>query len=347
MVRVVVTGATGNVGTAVVAALAADPAVDEVVGLARRQPEAPGPPGTRFVAADVTGDDLEPLFRGAGAVVHLAWRFQPTHDPLATWRANVVGTARVLDAAVAAGVGALVHASSVGAYRPAPGRVVDESWPTDGLPTAAYGREKAYCERLLDAVEARNPGLRVVRLRPAFTFQRASATEQRRLFLGPLVPRAVARGLLPFVPLPKELCFQGLHAADVAEAYRLAVTTGARGPYNVAADPPIDARAVAGAVGSRLLPVPGRVLRAAVAAGWRLHLVPPSPALVDLALGIPLLDTTRIRTELGWQPTRSGLDALREMLAGMADGAGGPTPPLAPDTVAGRVAEVATGVGQR
>ena len=44
-----------------------------------------------------------------------------------TWEANAVGSARVLAAAEEAGAGALVHASSEGAYAPGPGRKVDES----------------------------------------------------------------------------------------------------------------------------------------------------------------------------------------------------------------------------
>jgi nucleoside-diphosphate-sugar epimerase len=120
-----------------------------------------------------------------------------------------------------------------------------------------------------------------------------------------------------------------------------------RGAFNVAADPPLDAHAIAEILGTRPILVPGRLLRGAIAVAWRLHLVPAEPNLVDLALGIPLLDTTRARTELGWTPTRSGAEALREMLEGMAEGAGGTSGPLAPDTVAGRVAEVATGVGER
>jgi hypothetical protein len=28
------------------------------------------------------------MFRGADAVADLAWRFQPTHDELTTWRNN-------------------------------------------------------------------------------------------------------------------------------------------------------------------------------------------------------------------------------------------------------------------
>src|SRR6185312_234391 len=81
--RVVVTGATGNVGTSVLRALSADPAVDEIVALARR---APGRAleGAEFLRADVTTDDLAAVFRGADAVVHLAWLIQPGRDEALT-----------------------------------------------------------------------------------------------------------------------------------------------------------------------------------------------------------------------------------------------------------------------
>jgi UDP-glucose 4-epimerase len=346
-VKVVVTGATGNVGTALVRALASDPAVSEVVGIARRRPEWQRPK-TRFVAADIARDDLEPLFLGADAVVHLAWLFQPTHRPMVTWRANAVGSSRVFEAAAAAGARTLVHASSVGAYSPGAGRRVDETWPTHSVPTAAYGREKAYAERVLDAFEARHPDVRVVRLRPAFIFQRTAADEQRRIFAGPLVPTTLLRpGRLPVVPWPAGLRFQALHADDVAEAYRLAVVGDGRGAYNVAADPVIDAAAIGQLLGARVVPIPASLARPGLSAAWRLHLVPAEPALLDLALQLPLLDTTRIRDDLGWSPTMSSLDALRQVIEGLVHHVGGPTPPLAPDSAAGRLHEVATGIGER
>ncbi len=345
--RVVVTGATGNVGTSVVVALRADPDIDEVVGLARRQPPEASP-GVRHVAADVATDDLLPHLRGADAVIHLAWLFQPTHDPMATWRANVIGSSRVFDAVAAACVPTLVHASSVGAYSPGPGRTVDESWPTHSMPSAGYGREKAYVERLLDTFEARNPQTRVVRLRPGFIFKAPAASAQRRIFLGPLFPGSLARpGLLPILPLPPELAFQGLHSDDAAEAYRLAVCSEVRGAFNIAADGVLDGPALAEVLGARYLPVPRVLVRAAVAAAWHAHLLPADPKLLDLVLGLPLLDTTRARTVLGWTPRRTGAEALGEMLQGLADGAGGATPPLTPDSAAGRLHEVATGVGER
>jgi UDP-glucose 4-epimerase len=47
-------------------------------------------------------------------------------------------------------------------------------------------------------------------------------------------------------------------------------------------------------------------------------------------VSLPTLDSSRIRAELGWEPQHSGADALREVMEAMAEGAGGPTPPLHP-----------------
>jgi nucleoside-diphosphate-sugar epimerase len=282
--------------------------------------------------------------------VHLAWLFQPTHDELATWGNNVLGSIRVFDAVARAGVGALVYASSVGAYSPGPkDRGVDESWPTHALPTAAYGREKSYLERVLDTFEREHPEVRVVRLRTAFIFKRESASQQRRLFGGPLLPTMLVRpSLLPIVPDLPGLHLQALHSLDAAHAYRLAVVRPVRGPFNLAADPVLDPRTLGDLLGARPLKLPLAPIRAAVAAAWNLHLLPASPTLVDLALSLPIMDTARARAELEWTPTSTSLEAIREFLEGLREGSGMDTPPLEP--LAGgrlREKEVATGVGQR
>ena len=345
--RVVVTGATGNVGTSLLRALAGDPAVTSVLGLARRRPELELAK-TAWAAADVADDDLSGHFRGADVVVHLAWLIQPSHDPFAMWRTNVVGTERVLAAASAASVGALVCASSVGAYSPGPkDRQVDEAWPTHGITTSTYSRDKAYQERLLDLFERDHPGVRVVRLRPALTFQRVAASEIRRFFLGPLVPGSLARaGNVPVVPRVKRLRTQAVHTDDVGQAYRLAVVGDARGPFNLAADPVLDADSVAALLDAWPVPVPAGLLKAGAAATWRLRLQPVSPGWLDLALRSPLMDAGRARAELGWSPRHSATQALEELLAGLREGAGADTPPLDPDAGGPlRLGEFRTGVG--
>jgi nucleoside-diphosphate-sugar epimerase len=339
--QVAVLGATGNVGTALVRHLGADGAIGAVRGLARRAP-AWSTPGVTFGVADVVHDDLEAAFAGAEAVVHLAWRFQPTHRPMTTWEANVIGSRRVLDAAAAVGVRTLVVASSIGAYSPGQGRAVDEGWPTHSVPTAAYGREKAYLERMLDAFELAHPEVRVVRMRPAFIFQRAAASEQRRIFAGPLVPGALARpGALPVLPLPAGLRFQVVHADDVAEAIRLALLGDARGAFNLATGPVVDGALLAEVLQTRVVDVPRRLVRAAVATGWHLRAVPADPALLDLFLSLPLMDTARARVELDWEPRHDARTTLGELVHGMAEHAGMETPPLEPDSPAARLRELA------
>ena len=309
--RVVVTGATGNVGTSVVEALAADPGIDEVVGVARRAPDGWSPPKTRFVEADVGEDDLSPLFDGADAVVHLAWRFQPTHDPLVTWNANAVGSIKVFEAAARAGVRTLIHASSIGAYSPAPGRTVDETWPTHSIPTAAYGREKAYVERALDAFEARHSDIRVVRFRPAFIFKREAASEQRRIFAGPALPRFWSRR----AGFPWCRCRPGSRSRRCTPPTWPRPTGSPssatpRGAFNLAGDPVIDDAVIAEVMAARVVELPRRVVRAAVAAGWHLRFVPADPSLLDLFLDLPIIDSSRAYSELGWKPVHSAQDAL-------------------------------------
>ncbi|GHE68657.1 SDR family oxidoreductase [Streptomyces griseoaurantiacus] len=330
--RVVVTGATGNVGTSVMRLLAEDPDIASVVGLARRLPEE-RPPGTQWSAVDLASEqtDLVREFEGADAVVHLAWAFQPTHDPATTWRTNVLGSIRVFEAVAAAGVPALVHASSVGAYSPGPkDRAVDESWPTHGWPDAAYTREKAYLERTLDAFEYRHPEVRVVRMRPAFLFKRESASEQRRIFGGKFLPGPLAKPeTLPFLPDVPGLRVQALHTDDAAHAYRLAVRTQVRGAFNLAAEPAVDAGVLGELLGvRRQVRLPRTAVRSAVAAAWGLRLLPASPHLFDAVLRLPLMDCTRARVELGWRPTKPATEVLEEFLQGFREGAGAGTEPL-------------------
>jgi UDP-glucose 4-epimerase len=348
--RIVVTGATGNVGTSVVEALAADPPVDEIVGIARRMPTW-RPARTRWVSADVERDDLVPIFEGADTVIHLAWLIQPSRDAAELERVNVEGSRRVFDAAARAGVGALVYASSIGVYSPGPKNdPVDESWPRDGVKSSFYSRHKAASERILDVVEAANPQLRVVRLRPALIFKREAGPEIRRLFAGPFLPGRLAHPrLVPVLPLPRRLVLQCVHSADVGEAYRLAATDPeARGAYNIAADPILDRETLGRTLGARVVDVPAPLLRVVTDATWRARLQPTPPGWLDMGLGVPVMDTRRAREELGWTPRYSSTEALHERLAGLRDPVGAPTPPLDPHAGGPlRIGECTTGVGAR
>jgi UDP-glucose 4-epimerase len=337
--RIVITGASGNVGSALVRRLS-DDGGHELVGVVRRPPTSEVSfPAMEWVAADLTDDAdtgaLHAACEGADAVVHLAWGFQPSHREAHLRALGVGGTERVIDAVVASGVPHLVHMSSVGAYSPrrddAP---VDETWPTDGVPTSMYSRHKAAAERLLDELEVDAPDVTVTRLRPGIIGQRAAGSALLRYGLPALVPAGVLRHV-PVLPIDSGLVIPMVHADDVADAVSRVLDSRAPGAFNLAAEPPVTAQDVADALGARLVHVPSAAVRAAVSASWHARVQPLDPGWIDMGYAVPLLDTTRARTELGWAPSTDATSVLAETLAGMQDTASSGTPVLRPRTVAG------------
>jgi UDP-glucose 4-epimerase len=346
--KVVVTGATGNVGTSTVRALSESPEIEEIVGLARRKPTWT-PPKTSWVEANILHAGLPAIFESADAVIHLAWAIQPSRDAVTLERVNVEGSRRVFEAVAAAAVPKLVHASSVGAYSRGPkDREVDESWATEGTSTSFYSRHKVAVERELDRFEASNPETRVVRLRPALIFKDEAATEIRRLFVGPFLHSfLLRRAFLPALPRVDRLRFQAVHSEDVGRAYLRAVLAEVDGAFNIAAEPPLSPEEMAERIGVRSFPVPARVVRRLADLSWRMRLQPTPPGWLDMALNVPLMSSERARTELDWEPRHSGVEALDELLEGLREGHGAKTPPLEADGVGARLDDLKTGVGAR
>ncbi|MFD2795025.1 NAD-dependent epimerase/dehydratase family protein [Promicromonospora vindobonensis] len=343
--RVVVVGATGNAGTALLRALQEEPQVTSVLGIARRLPDRSAEQyrHAEWAAVDIAAQDtaastvarLTEQFRGADAVVHLAWLVQPNRERDLLRRTNVEGTRRVAEAVVGAGVPHLVVASSVGAYSPVDDDTPrHEGWPTRGIPTSHYSVDKAAQERVLDEFEAAHPDLAVARLRPALIFQADAAQSVVRYFLGPLVPvRLLRQGRPPALPLPAGLRLQAAHADDVADAYRRVVVERASGAFNVAADDLLHGEDLARIAGhGRLVEVPPAVVRTALAAAYDSRLVRADPGWLDMAMAVPVLDTTRIKEELGWAPRRTAAEAVEDLLGGMAVGQGLRSAPLRPAT---------------
>jgi UDP-glucose 4-epimerase len=348
--RIVVVGATGNIGTSVLRSLEKEERVESVLGLARRLPGLTMPK-VEWASADVVTDDLVPHFRGADAVVLLAWIIQPSRDLNKQWMVNVEGSTRVARAVREAGVPALLYASSVGAYSPGPkDRRVDESWPTGGTPTSYYARHKAEVERRLDRFEQEAPEVRVVRMRPGLVFKKEAAEGIRRLFAGPFLPSPLVRPeLINVVPDIPNLRSQIIHSYDVGEAFRLAIVNDVGGAFNLAAEPVLDAKEIGRILGgARPVPISAQAARAAARVSWQLRAQPVSEGWLDMALSVPVMDTSRARRELGWEPEHSADEALLDLLEGLRTGAGLDTPPLSRGTSGPfRIREILTGVGGR
>ncbi|MCV2491547.1 NAD-dependent epimerase/dehydratase family protein [Geodermatophilus sp. YIM 151500] len=339
--KVAVTGASGNVGTALLRRLTApEHGVAEVRGLARRRPPSVAPyDSVQWHLADLGQSTSETLLssfvEGVDAVVHLAWALQPGRDPERLERVNVEGTRRVVHAATDAGVQHVVHMSSLGTYAPgAPGRKVTEDWPATGVPSSQYSRQKAAAERIVREVLARHPGTTLTIARPTLVLQPEASSEIARYFLGPLLfgaARAVPAALARLLPLPApgiELAL--VHADDVADALTRMLDRRVPGPFNLAAEPLLDAAGLARALRSRRVPVPRRLVRTGLSAAFHAHLVPTEPGWLDLGIDSPALDSTRARTLLGWEPAHRGDEVLAQFVAALGRGEGAPGPLLAP-----------------
>lgn len=337
--RIAITGASGNVGSALLRRLA-ERGGHDVVGLVRRTPPEVEPfAGVEWHEVDLSRSEEAPAlasaFAGVDAVVHLAWGFQPTHREDYLARLGIGGTRRVIDAAVSAAVPHLVHMSSVGAYSPKQDDMpVDESWPTDGVTTSMYSRHKAAAERLLDGLESERSAPIVTRLRPGIVGQGSAGSALLRYGLPGLVPRALLSHV-PVLPLDRRLAIPMVHADDLAEAIVIVLESETPGAFNLAAAPAVTAEDIALVLGARPVHVPAAAVRAAVSASWHARLQPLDAGWIDLAYAVPLMDTSRAHSELGWSPATGAIRVLAETVHGMQDGAADASAVLRPRTVAG------------
>ena len=128
--RIAITGATGSLGTALVAELAEHPEVQRIVAISRDEVKSgalaerfSGLAALRCQLGDVRdGERMEEVFRGCDVVVHCAALKQITHSvysPGEMVKTNVLGTMRVIHAATEVGVGRVLVVSSDKATEPA------------------------------------------------------------------------------------------------------------------------------------------------------------------------------------------------------------------------------------
>ena len=312
--HIVVTGATGSVGTAFLEALGHEPRVRSITAIARHLPERELRKAY-YVRADVAEEQLAPLFEGADAVVHLAWQFQPEKRPDELWSTNVLGSRRVFDAVRQAAVPRLVYVSSFAAYGPREKTTtVDESFPRVGIASSLYSRHKAEAERRLDEFEARYEGIDIVRLRPCATLGQSAVTGFVKRFAdsfpGSSFDDAAQQIALHIARTP----LQVVSARDVAEAARLAVFRDVRGAFNIVPRPTRSPKDDVSATAST-------VVATAASLAVRLRLSRVDQSLLELAGRAPLLDGSRAERVLGFCSRNTTEEIVAETLSGLRHGA--------------------------
>ena len=321
MTTVAITGATGIFGKALCARLQDDPAVERIVGVARRpfDPAAHGWTKMTFRSADVLHpEQLDEAFAGADVVVHLAFTvLDRGMHPEQVRLVNVDGSANVFAAAVRANARRVVYASSIAAYGAWPDNPVPitESHPRRGNPGFYYAEHKAEVESFLDSFEQTHPVIEVVRIRPCVVVGPNSVDLFRGPLPTPLVGIFLSRLLPTPVPDPGIAPLQFVHEDDVAEVFALSVTRDhVSGAYNLAGGGTMEAADLARAIGGIRIPVPAPLARRLVDVAYRARISPTGSAWIDMASHPVIVDTTRAREELGWVPKFDTRTALEDML---------------------------------
>jgi nucleoside-diphosphate-sugar epimerase len=312
--RVIVVGATGRVGQHVLVDLADNKFVNKVVSLEEEGAEAqPGGVVDRDIerrTLDLTAN-LTAQFRFADAVVYAGWPVSDTGEDGTSMR-NLAVVENVCKGVASSEVRVFVYGSSVGAYASAPaGHLVDENWPTRGIPNFLSSLRMAECEHLVDRFEEAHPLTRVVRIRPSLIACSVEFEVWRQSLIGRrLIAAAIETRVVPdFTSCALEI----IHVADLARAFSLAVTQSVVGSFNVAAGP-LTSELVAQRLVARKVPVSLDAALELLTVSSDVGLHSLNPSRVKLALEAPFVDTTRAQTNLGWRIEHSVGLILQELM---------------------------------
>ncbi len=270
---------------------------------------------------------VDALVEGADVVVHLAFIIFGSHDE--TRRVNLEGTRNVFDAVRDAETTRLVYTSSVAAYgfhrdNPQP---LTEDVPARGSDGFYYSAQKAELESLLAETLAGSATEAYV-FRPSIVGgPRAPALVREAMKLvqiGEQVP--LIGGALSALPSPAFLQpllpntgvpFQLAHHDDVAVALEAAIGgRGEPGVYNLAGDGDLDLGDLARALGWYSFRVPDPAVGVAAGVAGRLSFLSTELEWIS-AFQVPvLMDTSKARRELGWEPLADAAETLLETVEG-------------------------------
>jgi len=307
MIRILVTGANGFVGSALIPILKSR---EHQIRASVRRPGITPVPDT-VVTGDVGPDtDWAQALHGIDAVVHLAARVHQMDNPSdpslvidAYRRINVEGTRRLGEAAAAAGVRRMIFVSTIKAVTENSGDTpVTEATPP--APDTPYGITKLEGERALREIGERT-GLETVILRPPLVYGPGVGANFLRLLVlcrnAPPLP-------LGAVHNRRSLIFVGNLAGAIASCVEHPAAAGKCFLVHdgkVLSTPEL-IRTLAGLMyrPARLFSVPSPLLRGA------LTLVGRGDAYERLAASLEL-DDRHLRQTLGWQPFWSHEDGLR------------------------------------
>lgn len=303
--RYVITGGSGYIGSRLVDRLSASDETARIVVCDLRPPRSHRPK-VEFQQLDVrdAARAREILDRERpDALVHLAFIINPMRDEKTMYDIDVNGTANVLQAASAAGVGQVLVTSSTTAYGAFPDNPVPltEKDPVRGVPDFEYARDKTESDRLCQLWALQHPERLMTIVRPCIVF-------------GPNVDNYISRAWTdqPFaldlgnlhVPL------QFVHENDLVEAMTQLLEGRHAGAFNVTGDGHLSWGETAELIGMKIRKMPLGVARRLGATMWRIGRAEAPPGNLHFLLHPWVASNEKVKETLGWRPQYTSREAF-------------------------------------
>nr|WP_218848892.1 NAD-dependent epimerase/dehydratase family protein [Nocardioides perillae] len=303
-----VTGVSRDLGRRFARRAADDPSVDRVIGVDVVPPRG-DIGGVSFVRADIRNPVIAKVVakERVDTVVHMSVISTPgTSGGRGTMKElNVIGTMQLLAACQQApDLRQLVVKSTTtiyGASSRDPAMFTEEMDPRR-TPRSGYAKDAAEVESYVRGFARRRPDVAVTTLRCANVVGPDVASPIAAYFRLPVVPRVVG-----FDPR-----LQFLHERDLLDALGHAARTGVRGTFNVAGDGVLVLSQALRRLRKPTVPVPGAALRSFGSLVRQAGVKDFSPELRDLLTYGRGVDTTRMRTVLGFTPTFTTAEAFAD-----------------------------------
>jgi len=337
---VLVSGVAKDLARTFATRLAHDPAVDRVIGVDVVPPR--GDLGAvQFVRADIRTPVIAKVIvkEDVDTVVHMSVVATPsgTGGRGAMKEFNVIGTMQLLAACQRApSVKHLVVKSTSTVYGassrdPA---MFTEDMPAKRLPRSGYSMDAFEVEGYVRGFARRRPDVRVTMLRAANVIGPTVHSPTTQYFRLPVLPR-----VLGYDPR-----LQFLHHDDLMDVLDHAVRSDVHGTFNVAGDGILMLSQAIRRLGRPSIALPGFAMGGLGATLGKAGLADFSPEQVAFLTYGRGIDTTRMRTELGFEPRFTTAGAFADFAASLPPGLTREGQPTAPATyLAGLAGALAPG----
>ncbi len=299
---VLVTGVSRYLGTRLASTLAADPAIERVIGVdtVPPRPEALHQLGrTEFVRADIRNPLIAKVIASAGVdtVVHMNVIATPlgAGGRTAMKEINVIGTMQLLAACQKApSMRRLVVKSTTAVYGSSPRdpALFTEDVEPRSLPKSGYAKDAVEVEGYVRGFGRRRPDVALSLLRFTNFMGPSIETPLTRYFSLPVVPTVL--GFDPRI----QLC----HEDDGIEVLRRCTTEEHAGIFNVGGHGVLLLSQAIRRVGRPSFPVPSPAVNIVAQLFRRGGLVDFSPEQMRYLEHGRVADVSRIGKELGWSP---------------------------------------------